>query len=111
MNDVDAIPFPAGRTPNRPWQHRRGCGTCQDDALISVGDDPRSGTEQMAPCPECEAGFMVEYGYGRRSVAVGQSTKHVLYQRRSPWGHLGYWGRAAVARPLAAALADDVEVK
>lgn len=94
MTDIDVIPFPTGRVPNRPWARNRSCDTCLDDALVHVGDDPRTGTGQMAPCPECEAGFMVEFGFGRRSVAVGQSMKHVLYQGRSPWGSGGYWGRA-----------------
>ncbi len=104
MTDVDAIPFPAGRTQNRPWAHRHGCRTCLDDALVQVGEDPRTGTDQMAPCPDCEAGFMVEFGYGRRQLTVGQSVKHVLYQGRARWGADGFWSRrgelrSAVQRP------------
>lgn len=100
---IDTIPFPDSRTPNRPWARHRSCDLCLDDGLVTVGADPVTGTDQTAPCPECETGFMVEFGYGRRPVTVGQSVKHVLYQRRSPWGSSGYWGRAG-AVPIDAAV-------
>lgn len=100
---VNLIPFPVGRTKNAPWQRDEECDLCRDDGIVDVGRDPTSGTNQTAPCPRCYVGFMVEFGYGRGELIVGNRRQLVFYQSsNSPWGSGGYWARnQALAQMLA----------
>lgn len=54
----------------------RVCHSCDNDSLgwVQVGWG-KSGTDQMAPCPFCEAGRVIEFP----SKGVG------------PWGRDGFW--------------------
>lgn len=84
-----AIPFPAGRVENQPWEARASCSQCGDTGQLSFGEGDRSSSEQMAPCKHCNRGFMLEFAYGRKRSAL--TGKAEFYQGRLYWGPDGFW--------------------